>query len=432
MANKLLNKFVSKSFSDLYLQSDFADVHFEFTIGDRTVKLPAHKSISAVASNVFRAMFFGPMKEGDIVKMDATDPSTFKEFLQFFYLPEVELTVDNIEEVARLADKYDMLNCVNTCAEFIESGLTDETMIWGYQLAISLDNQKLKRFCETEIEMLTYDTFKSEMFMRCDKVVVENILKLDSLHCREIHLFKACVEWAKLCCGRDGLDGSISENVRKQLGECLTLIRFASMSNEEIGLIMLNHAELFSRDELRDLLCMKTVKNFKSNVFKETKRTIKWNSSKVLTCDLLQEAHSSLFYIESRESTWFSTNVPVLLNEISCTKIYYNDFHFVISVVEYNDFTFVMNQETTVLSTEAWDNNTTGPSIVLTQPIVIHPNKLYEIRMEALGVIKSPYHYLKWKSEVNLDSEVIIKVHQHPSDSNKQRGFASILYFNRI
>lgn len=79
----------------MYLKSDFADVHFKFPNDAQAEKLPAYKAILATTSSVFTAMFYGPLKK------------TF----------------------VRLADEYDMLECFDTCAAFLEANLTNENMV---------------------------------------------------------------------------------------------------------------------------------------------------------------------------------------------------------------------------------------------------------------------------------------------------------------
>lgn len=89
----------------LYLNEQLADVNFVFKNEAEVEKVPANKAILAALSPVFRAMFFGPMKEkGDVEMVDATADG-FKEFLGFFYLDQVKLTIENIDEVIQLADK---------------------------------------------------------------------------------------------------------------------------------------------------------------------------------------------------------------------------------------------------------------------------------------------------------------------------------------
>lgn len=326
MANKLANTIVAKSIPKLYLHSDSADVFFVFTTDNKIIKVPAHKAILAIENPVFEAMFFGKLKENEVIDIVDFSANAFKEFLQF-YLSEVTITMENIEEITRLADKYGMLEAYNSCVAFIQSQLTKDNMIWGYQLAISLNNQSLKQFCEGEIKMLTKSILKSDMFLHFgDKSVVERILNLDSLICSELDLFTACIEWAKSSCQANGLDKNDPGNLRNQLGDCFHLIRFETMKLNEIGMILGNeqYRQLFSPDEMADIVCMKSDANFESNTFKHTQRpgrAIEWNNKAVLTCDLL-EHETYIVNTRKQESTWFSVNVPVLLGEIKCRGVY--------------------------------------------------------------------------------------------------------------
>lgn len=195
MSHKLPNQHATKMITKSFEQNMLTDVRFVFESEGRTQEVPAHKLILALASPVFEAMFFGDFVEKDKQTVDMKDAAAdaFKEFLQFFYLPEVTLTMENIEEVSRLADKYDMMECVNTCATFLIDQLTTENMCWGYQLALALKNDPLKQFCEKEIGIFAAEVLKSDAFLRCSREVLGNILRMEKLLCEEIDVFDACL-----------------------------------------------------------------------------------------------------------------------------------------------------------------------------------------------------------------------------------------------
>lgn len=86
MSSQLSSSIVIEYISNMYLKSDYADVHYEISTDGQTEKVPAHKAILATASPVFRQMLFGPLKEGDVIKLPDTTVGAFKEFLHFFYL----------------------------------------------------------------------------------------------------------------------------------------------------------------------------------------------------------------------------------------------------------------------------------------------------------------------------------------------------------
>lgn len=84
---------MSKVSELLYLNDEFADVNFTSEIDLNDQKVPANKANFSVLSPTFRRMFFGEMREqSDVVVVNATIDA-FKEFLQFFYLADVTLTM---------------------------------------------------------------------------------------------------------------------------------------------------------------------------------------------------------------------------------------------------------------------------------------------------------------------------------------------------
>lgn len=199
MAKVLANSSASEATTKLYLNDKLADVRFIFKTDDEVEMVPmvpANKALLAALSPVFDTMFFGELKEGGDVEIVDADTDGFKEFLQFFYLDKVTLTLRNIETVARLADKYDVLNYVKTCSAFLESQLEWENMCWGYQWAIFLKDRALIELCEYIIIRMPKKIFATETFQRCERDTLKHILELD-LTCVEVDVFKACLAWAR-------------------------------------------------------------------------------------------------------------------------------------------------------------------------------------------------------------------------------------------
>lgn len=126
----------------LYLSNKMADIFFVFAANDVEIQIPAHKLILAGGSDVFEAMFYGELQEtGDIKIIDASIDS-FKEFLQFFYLHQLNLTFENIGEVMHLAHKYLVLGCYSVCDEFLKH-LPVEDVCFTYELALLYQRNEL-------------------------------------------------------------------------------------------------------------------------------------------------------------------------------------------------------------------------------------------------------------------------------------------------
>lgn len=445
MASKLKNKFLTQSISKLYLNEEYADVNFVFPAEN----VPANKIILAVASSVFNAMFFGPMKEGKTVKIVDTSASSFKEFLQFFYLNEVTLTIENIEHVARLADKYDMLVCINMCADFLQTHLTADNMFWGYQLAVSLENKKLKAFFERRICISPLNMFKSNAFLRCKRAVLKSILLMDSMFCTEIDIFDACLGWAKTACRKNKLNEKCDMNLKSQLDECFYLIRFGTIQPEKFAKLISNKLirDLFTRDELADVFCTGSVNNFRSTYFNQNPRKnefqVIWHQIDKIVCDREEQIESSkqqpICINANINSTFFSTSSHVLLGELHCVPIK-DRFNGGI----FGKFTvniFEQNAPLTNLITEELiyqENNQSG-IIVLSQSLIIKPDTRYEIRFNNNHSGSSFYHYTKLKSSVKMNDELTVTFYNEmdPNIRNSNRrnnsgGLISQLYFAKI
>lgn len=430
----------------MYLQSELADIDFIFPNAGliQPERVSAHKNLLASASPVFKAMFFGPLKEADTVEIVDFNASAFKELLQFIYLPEVKLTIGNIEEVVRLADKYDMLECFETCVAFLEANLTTENMAWGYQLAITLNNSKLMGFCEKRIQIFIEKVIKSEMFLHCSRDVIDHIVKLDRLECDEAELFNACVAWAMASCERDGLDVTNPENLKNQLGPCFYSIRFGAMDPENIANLLQSKIVegLFTKEELAEIVRLTWHKQSRSELFNHhprLKSSYTWDATNKLAVARVSHSGQPRCYIQQQESTWFSSNDLILLGEIAFTSVQIDQhydyrivaLHFDIEIIEHGADNFAPDVSTKQLYMNSNVRNST--TLLLATPIAIRPHKMYEIRLHPKSGVGSYVHFCTWVPEVKLDERITIKFHQNPAEnSSARRGLVSILYFNRI
>lgn len=106
------NPFSSKNTSQIIKTRLLSDV--DFILSDKSgakIRIAAHKVVLAATSPVFNAMFCGKLKEGGDIHITDVSAEGFAEFIQLFYHSEVAFTVDNIAEVLRLIDKYDVPEC---------------------------------------------------------------------------------------------------------------------------------------------------------------------------------------------------------------------------------------------------------------------------------------------------------------------------------
>lgn len=96
-------------------------------------------------------MFNGGLKEEDNIKIVDVSASAFKEFLQFFYEHKVKLTMDNISDVVKLIDKYDVAGGHRICVNFLMENLTFGEILLGLDLSIKFRMEELTNFCKDKI-----------------------------------------------------------------------------------------------------------------------------------------------------------------------------------------------------------------------------------------------------------------------------------------
>ncbi|XP_031638110.1 BTB/POZ domain-containing protein 3-like, partial [Contarinia nasturtii] len=113
-----------------YLSKEFADVQIVFVVNDEELgRVPSHKIILAAHSDVFHTMFNESWKEKNEVKIVDADVANFKEFLRFFYFGTVNLTIENVDAIMNLSNKYNVTECKNLCRKFLKATMTSDNML---------------------------------------------------------------------------------------------------------------------------------------------------------------------------------------------------------------------------------------------------------------------------------------------------------------
>ncbi|XP_055317111.1 BTB/POZ domain-containing protein 6-B-like [Sitodiplosis mosellana] len=437
MANVLKSVAASELIAKMYLNEEIADVHFVFKFVDDVQRVPANKVILAALSPVFHTMFYGSLKEGNEVKIEDSDADAFKEFLQFFYMGEVTLNMENIETVVRLADKYDILEYIKSCVIFLKTQLTIDNLCWVYQLAVNVKKDELIEICEEQIARLPKKIFATDAFQRCDKNILKRILELD-LTCKETNVFEACLAWAIQACKQNGLDATKALNLRIPLGDCLQSIRFSSMTIEEFSAIQMSNDGLFTPDEFKDIVFTLTAKVYEPKIFKQNPRVYKWNKNGITLCRR-QAADAQISYLKELEIVWFKSNQTLLLGDIFSA--------------ETNNMSYIDKQNNAINVTlseissdsskkllyegqiKTWDA-TNRLRVMLTQPIMIKAHTMYEIRFAVMSRgVGNLYYHGSWRPIVDLADDLTIQFYRiptHTGSDTSSTGWIEAMSFNRI
>lgn len=423
--------FALKIFRKQYLDEKTADVNF--ICGAQRERVPAHKSILSKASDAFDKMFYGPMAEEGDVKLPDTSPEAFKDFLQFCYLDEVNLNLDNIVEIMDLTNKYCMPECLAVCGSSWAKHLTFDDICWAYHWAIFYDEKEFKEFCERKISAFPQLVFESSSFLRSDHIVLDHILQLDSLLCDETIVLGACLEWARHACERDGLNANDTKNVRHYLKESLYKIRFGSMTTREFREHMDANEGLFAdikeyEDIIRLLSGSTELKTGRFNATPRSANCFTWNDERVLKCKTAN-SNSSVFMCNkpmllggfycaptSQAGNWHSTQVDLTITEESKAKHLEKPMSKVIFTKKVK---LDATDETYVKFTENDD-----------RPIIIRPEFKYHINFKPSSAPTVESYTFYHCREIRLDGDTIM---QFPQDGDgDDRSIIKRFKFNRL
>lgn len=145
--------------SRFFLDSSTADAHFQFVLNADIREIPVHKIILADESEVFYSMFYGGIKEtNSILIVDATYDA-FLEFVQFFYLSKVGLTLENIADVMYLINKYVVPQFFDLCENFLIENLPLYKIWFAIDLAVLYNRKELKESCMQKVCGNMFDVF---------------------------------------------------------------------------------------------------------------------------------------------------------------------------------------------------------------------------------------------------------------------------------
>lgn len=134
------------------LKTQYGDVRFCFDCDGDVVKLPAHKGVLSASSPVFNAMFNGDLKEKGDVDIEDASPVVFEKFLHFFYGKPMQLSMENVADVLKLADKYDVEDCLSICVDFLKENSTIDDAVWTLHLALQFQLKDFEMHCLDRIQ----------------------------------------------------------------------------------------------------------------------------------------------------------------------------------------------------------------------------------------------------------------------------------------
>lgn len=260
VAGSFANKIAAMTTKQMYLNAKLADIFFVPT-SCKEIMIPAHTNILASASSMFETIFFGGTGSTKVksiaptgIEMVEESAEAIRQFLQFFYLTEVKLTMTEIDDVMNLCKKYEVPDSLDTCTTFLMECMRSDDILLGYRLGVKHEQKKLIDFCERKIEKDATDIIRSSSFLKFDRELVGRIMHMNTPSCSDMDKIKASVAWAKAECDRKKIDSTRPKNQREQLGDIFSKLPFKSLRPNDFFALVPQCLALLKARELREIL----------------------------------------------------------------------------------------------------------------------------------------------------------------------------------
>ena len=265
------NTCIIERLSYLYLNESLADVHFILyntvlsnSSESTSERIPAHKLILSIGSQVFMAMFYGTgsqMQQSTEITIPDVEIDAFKHMLRYLYTDELYIEADTVMSTLYVAKKYAVTALEQECVDFLKTNLKADNAFMLLQQARLFDETQLAEMCLSIIDKNSCESFSSECFLDLDLETLMLILKRDTLGIREYKLYYYLTKWAQNQCAKKNI--SINrENQKLVLGDALKHVRFPLMTKEEFALVMSDQeSRLIDDDSIIDLFVNLTLSN---------------------------------------------------------------------------------------------------------------------------------------------------------------------------
>ncbi|XP_044729576.1 BTB/POZ domain-containing protein 2-like [Chrysoperla carnea] len=371
------NKDPKGSSNYLYNNQEQADIHF--IVGNKKVRhrIPAHKFVLSVDSDVFNKMFFGSLRTNSKeIKISDIEPASFLALLDFFYTKEVQVNVETVMSTFYAAKKYNVTELKNHCIEYLKKNLTSDNVFFLLKQARLYDEPELATFCFDMLDKNISDALVSNSFTDIDLDTLIAVLERDTLQVFESKLFQAIIYWSIAECVRKQLPVK-PENQRFVLGSALDLIRFSLMTFKE-----------FTSGPMRsDILDYDKIKKFSLDIASNT------NSTEIPRCSNKRSLECHLKFIckqhnlPPNQQTLFKDQFKFIRPGVIVGIVFYANMinyksNVTLTLIDEKEGTICFRSEKCFDTPKLYIILDTFLPIMFNRPIMIDPDNSYRIEVQ--------------------------------------------------
>ncbi|XP_058443594.1 kelch repeat and BTB domain-containing protein 8-like [Malaya genurostris] len=210
--------------------------------GDAKQRVFCHKLFLISASKYFATMFSSSFKETSMneITLEDTDSTCFSEILRFVYSTRMNITLENVQEICKLSERYLFPDVLVHASEFLLKSVTEKNVLRILQLNRRCKFENVDARCLDIITRNPILYFKEESITSLDPDSLELIFKARRINCSDYQLLEVLEKWKKdgdvdLIQSKAKAETNLKaiiENTPRSV-RCNTLHVFGSLSNDD-------------------------------------------------------------------------------------------------------------------------------------------------------------------------------------------------------
>ncbi|XP_065105053.1 kelch-like protein 9 isoform X2 [Paramisgurnus dabryanus] len=166
--------------------------------GDSSETFPVHRVIMASASDYFKAMFTGGMKEQDLkeIKLHGVSTTGLKNIIEFIYTSRLSLNLGSLQDTLEAASFLQVLPVLSFCNQLLSSEITIENCVEVERIARDLLLEEVQNHVYTFVCENFSELSESGRILQLSEASMTYALSSDSLSgFTEMELYRITRAW---------------------------------------------------------------------------------------------------------------------------------------------------------------------------------------------------------------------------------------------
>ncbi|XP_026127536.1 kelch-like protein 9 isoform X1 [Carassius auratus] len=166
--------------------------------GDSSETFPVHRVIMASASDYFKAMFTGGMREQELkeIKLHGVSTVGLKNIIEFIYTSRVSLSLGTLQDTLEAASFLQVLPVLSFCNQLLSSEITIENCVEVERIARDLLLEDVQEHVHTFVCENFSELVQSGRLLQLSKASITYALSSDSLKgFSEMELYRIARTW---------------------------------------------------------------------------------------------------------------------------------------------------------------------------------------------------------------------------------------------